>query len=398
MRLLLAHNFYQQFGGEDAAYLMDKRMLSEQGAGSIEVRTYERNNKDIRTFGLLDMARFPGATISSRQTRDDIRKLVNAWKPDAAYIHNVFPLISPSLYFTLRDEGVLIIQMMHDFRFLCPNGWFFTHGHVCEKCKHGNTLPAIAFRCYRDNYALSAVYAASVAAARRNGVLDVIDIIACPSPFMADKLEGVGVPRSRIRIKPHHIDAASRRASPGQGDYVLFMGRLSPEKGLRTLLDAIRLAPEIPLRIAGTGPSETDARRFAADHQLHNVSFEGFQSGEAKWKLLEGARIVVAPSECYETFGMVVLEAFACGKPVVATWIGSFPHLIEDGATGRLVPPGDPAALAEAIKVVFNDVAACRTMGTRGRELAEQTYNADENYRILHGMIETAASRREKNA
>jgi glycosyltransferase involved in cell wall biosynthesis len=390
MNVLFVHNFYQQFGGEDAAYLADKRLMEERGTGAFSVSTYERHNDEIRGFSLSDRARFPIDTISSRKTARDIANLARRERIDVAYIHNVYPLISPSIFFALHDAGVRIVQMVHDFRFLCPNGWFFTGGAVCERCKAGNTLHAIVHRCYRNSYSLSAVYAASVARARSQGIFDTVSLFVCPTPFMAGKLIEAGVPPTRTRIKPHFMDIPPPDAARA-GDYALYLGRLSPEKGVRTLLRAWRELKDVPLRVAGTGPLDQELRAYKADHGLGQVLFEGFVSGEAKRELLRNARLVIVPSECYETFGMTVLEAYAAARPVIASRIGSLPYVVEDSGSGALVPPASPEELAATIRRLFHDTQACGRMGERGRTLLETAYGPAANFRILADIFQEAA-------
>jgi glycosyltransferase involved in cell wall biosynthesis len=388
MKALFVHNFYQQFGGEDGAYLADKRLVAEYAAGKVDVVTYERHNDEIKDWTLAKRLRFAADTISSQQTRLDIARIVQAEKPDLAYVHNLYPLISPSLYYALREHRVPIVQMAHTFRWLCPNAWFYTQGQVCERCKLGNTLHAVRHRCYKDSYVLSAIYAASVASARRAGVLEMADAFVVPSAFMIQKFVDAGVAPERIHVKPHYIDAPTPDVSSTPGSYVLYMGRLSAEKGLRTLLRAFHQLPDIPLRIAGQGPLEQELRKYVEQHGLKQISFEGFVTGERKERLLREARLVVAPSECYETFGLIVLEAYAQAKPVVASRIGSFPNLIEESRTGLLATAGDPGSLAVAVRSVYGDPAACRAMGLRGRQLAESQYGPAQNASLLLKIFE----------
>lgn len=275
--------------------------------------------------------------------------------------------------------------MAHSFRWLYPNGLFYTAGRICEKCARGNMLHAVAKRCYKESYALSGLYAASIAGARHSGLLRGADAIIVPSPSMIGKLVMAGSPRERIFIRPHHIDLPDSDARPSAGDYRSYIGRLSPEKGLRTLLAAFREIPDIPLRIAGSGPLQAEIERsIGSDWRSNELRLEGFVSGEAKERLIASARLIVAPSESYETFGLAVLEAYAAAKPVVASRIGSFRHLVEEGNSGVLVEPGNPKALAKAIRELCSDVSRCLAMGAHGKQLANSIYSPERSLRTLY--------------
>jgi glycosyltransferase involved in cell wall biosynthesis len=380
VKTLLIHDFYQQFGGEDAAALADKALLESKNQ---EVLLYTRDNSEIRDFSLVEKLKAPIQALFSWQTKDELTRLVRSERPDVAYVHNFFPLISPSVYHVLHSLGVPVIQVIHDFRFFCPNGWFFTQGQICERCKGGDYFNAVRFRCYRDSYLASAVAASSIGINRLAGIFGKIDRFVCLTDFLKEKLVESGIPLEKIFIKPNFVDASQTVPDYGHGKYALFLGRLSPEKGIWTLVHTFRQLRGISLKIAGTGPMEAEVRSFLRENAVENVELVGFKSGRDKCQLLRDSMFLVMPSECYETFGLAILEAYAAGKPVIASSIGSLPWLVRDGKSGLLFAKGDCNGLAEKIVRLSAHADEREAMGRFGRALVETEYGPQRNYEVL---------------
>src|SRR6185437_5878389 len=204
MKVLLVHDFFQRFGGEDASALAEKALLEEH---SDEVSLYVRHNHEIRDYSLLEKLASPFNAIYSNRTRREIIDIVTSNRPDVAYIHNFFPLISPSLYHTLYACGIPTVQTAHDFRFLCPNGLFYTEGRICERCKDGTFLNAVVHRCYRDSYSASLIAASAISIGRHANVLDKVSAFICPTAFSKEKLIEAGLSEERIFVRSHFIDS-----------------------------------------------------------------------------------------------------------------------------------------------------------------------------------------------
>lgn len=386
MKILFVHDFYRNFGGEDAAALAEKWMLEQFDE---EVIFYSRNNKEISNYSFANKLRFPFEAVDSVRTRTDIAAIVRRERPDVAYVHNPFPLISSSIYRALHDGGVPCVQFVHDFRFLCPNGLFHTNGAICERCKDGSFFNAVRHRCYRDSYAASFIAASVAAVARRSRVLDLISLFVCPTVFSRQKLVEGGLPAHKIRIKPHFVDAAiTPLFTPGK--YVLYIGRLSPEKGVLGLVHALADCPDIPLKVAGSGPLESEIRTFLRERRIAHIQLVGFKAGAEKWDVLRNSACIVLPSESYETFGLVVLEAYAAGKPVIASRLGALPFVIEDGKSGLLFEPGDHRDLCAKLRHLFAHPAQVEGMGRYGRMLVDTKYRPAESYRSLKEIFSAA--------
>ncbi len=372
MRILFIHNHYQQFGGEDTIVELEKEALEQHGAS---VTVYSRHNDEIKSFHTGGKALLPLSAIHSRKTTYDIRAAIDACRPDVAYLHNIYPLISPSIYPALAEARIPSFQVAHNFRPFCSNGLLYTKGAICEECLGHSTLPAVSNRCFHNSLAMSAMYAAATARAQK--LSTALKGFICPTPFTASKLMVAGLPPDRLFTRPHFIPGDAGTPKYGDGRYALFIGRLSPEKGLNTLVDAFAGAPSVELVIAGTGPMEEDLRLRIAALRASNIHLAGFVKGDAKRRLLENAMFVVVPSECYEAFGMIVLEGFLAGKPALASRIGGLPYVVADGQTGRLFEPGDAIALAECAMSLAADVAGRAEMGRAARFQVESEFGPE---------------------
>jgi glycosyltransferase involved in cell wall biosynthesis len=379
MKVLLIHNKYQQFGGEDAAAIAEGLLLEERGN---EVIRYTRHNDEIKNYSLLNKIEFVPETIYSFGTRRDLRDLVTASRPDVAYIHNVYPLVSPSVYHTLREIGVPVTQVLHDSRPLCANSVCFTQGSVCERCKNGNYLNAVRYRCFRESYALSALYAASLGLNRMAGMLRKVNYI-CLTEFTRLKMLEVGVPSEHLFIRPNFIDVNQVGPCYDSGNYAVFLGRLHQTKGVWTMIRAFEIMRDVRLKIVGTGPEEFALKNYAQEKNMTNVEFVGFKSGTEKMDLLRGSRFVVVPSEFYEICPVTILEAYAAGKAVIASDIGGVPYVVREGKSGLLVQPGSVPDLVEKIGRLVDRPAEAEEMGRWARQLVEAEYGADRAYSTL---------------
>jgi len=388
MRILLINNAYQQFGSTDEVVCQEEQMLEQHGE---IVLMYGRSNLEIANGPLKERILLPINSIYSVRTRTEVGRIVSEHRPDVAYVHNFLPLISPSVYHTLHAWRIPSVQVLHEFRLLCPNSVFYTRGGPCERCKNGNYLHAVRYRCYRNSYFASFVCSAALAINRFAGMLDKISAFLCLTEFSRQKLLQVGVPAEKLFVRPHFIDCTQIRPRFGGGGYILYLGRLSEEKGLWTLLRAASRLKDVEFKIAGRGPLENSLRRLATEQGLTNVEFVGAKTVREKWDLLCDCLCVVVPSECYETFGMVVLEAYAAGKPVIGSDLGSLPFVIEDGNSGLLFRCGNAEELADKARYLISDSTARQRMGKHGRRLVETRYSPAEGYKALMQVFNRVA-------
>ena len=386
MNVLLVHNRYRQAGGEDAVFRAERRMLEKRGH---EVAVYERSNDEIDGYDGLRRGSLPLRTVWAWDSRRALEALIRRRRPDVAHFHNTFPLISPAAYAVCRARGVPVVQTLHNYRLLCPGGTLTRDGRTCRECVDHSLARSVRHGCYRGSRLGSAVVAASLTAHRRRGTWarDVNVYVALSEDGRA-RFADLGLPAQRIAVKPNFL-ASNPGRREGDGDYALFVGRLSEEKGVATLLSAwrARSCPP-PLRIAGDGPLRGLVE--AAAREIDAVDFLGWLEPSKILDQIRGARFIVVPSEWYETFGMVVIEAFACGVPVLVSRMGSLPELVDDGRTGLVFDPGDPDALADCADRAWRDVQGLRAMGRAARDEFEEHYTAERNHDLLMQIYDRA--------
>ncbi len=384
MKVLLVHGAYQQFGGEDSVVRAEKELLERHGD---EVLLYSRHNDEIKQFSVVQKVNFFPQTVYSPKTTREIGDAVRSFRPDVAFVHNVYPLISPSAYHELHSLGVPAVQVLHNFRPFCPNGLFYTQGKVCEDCKGGNYLNAVRKRCYKDSYLLSGLYALTLGANRLAGMVNKITGFICLTEFFKIKMLEAGVPENKLFVRPNFVYAPSLSPAASDGKYAIYMGRLSPEKGCWTLIRAFEQLPHIPLKILGTGPLESELQDYVRQKGIGNIQFLGFKSGEEKWQLLRNSLCLVVPSEWYENFPVTVLEAFMAAKPVIASRMGGLPYIVEDGQCGLLFEAGKVNELIQKIQYLADDPASATRMGACGRRLSETKYGPEQGYSNLMAIF-----------
>lgn len=385
MNALLVHNHYQLPGGEDRVFADESAMLAAHRHGVTE---YALDNHAIS--GQLPWHAAAQAMWNHTAYRE-VRALLRETDADVVHCHNTFPLVSPAVYYAARAEGVPVVQTLHNYRLLCPGVHLFHDGRACEACLgHALAWRGILRGCYRESRSATAVAAAVVAGHHTAGTWRrLVDVYVAPSRFTRSKFVEAGWPADSVVVKPHFVHP-DPGVGPGDGGYALFVGRLSPEKGVATLLAAWRqLGRAIPLRIVGDGPMAPDVVRAA--EQSPAIEWLGQRTPSEVAELIAHAQLVVAPSECYETFGRAVIEAFAAGTPVIAPDTGALAELVEPGRTGQLFPTADPGALAERVESLMVGRAAAVGMRPAAREEFEAKYTMARNYEMLRRIYETAA-------
>lgn len=376
MKILLIHNRYRQSGGEDAVFAAEAALLRRQGHKVVE---YIEDNRDIRSSGRWDAA---ARALWSLPAERRLRRLLLLHRPEVAHFHNIFPLVSPAAYYACRATGTPVVQTLHNYRLLCAGATFFRQGQVCEQCLgRGLVWPGVLHRCYHRSAAQSAVVTAMLGLHRLLGTWDrQVDLYVALSEFARAKFIQGGLPGHKIVVKPNFVEP-DPGPGPGPGSYALFAGRLAPEKGLATLLQAWRTLKHIPLLIAGAGPLSGQAHRLAAAADGRgNVRVLGHRPRSELLELMKGARFLVFPSSCYENLPMVVAEAFACGLPVVASSLGATTELVEHGRTGLLFRPGEPEDLADKAGWLWSRPETRERMGREARAEFLAKYCAGRNY------------------
>jgi len=388
MRVLVAHNRYQFSGGEDAVVRDEVEMLRDHGN---HVELLEEDNDSIR--GLRGRLLASRSVFYSGQSRRRMKRAIDDFHPEIVHIHNWFPMLSPSIIMEASACGVPTVQTLHNFRMLCANSLLYRNGAVCTDCV-GKSLPldGISHGCYRGSRLGSAVITAAYAFHRLAHTWDCVDLFIAVSGFEREVLVRGGLPAGKIAVKPNFVDARATEFAGDGGDYAVFVGRLSLEKGIRTLLSAWRQG-KIPfrLKVIGDGPMAGEVRCCAASSGC--VEYLGPLPHENVYREMKGAKFLVFPSEWFETFGRTVIEAFAQGTPVLAADLGCVQELVTDGRTGFLFAPGNVDALiAGALR--FSEGADYERMRANCRNLFLSRFTAEINYTLLTDIYNKAIETR----
>lgn len=376
MKVFMVHNEYLISGGEDASFRMEVEMLRRNGC---DVVTFVENNERIDQLGKVRTA---ARSIWSPETFKRVRAVLRSTSFDIVHVQNFFPLISPSVYYAARSEGVPVVQSLRNYRLMCAAGTFNRDGQICESCIGRSwPWPALWHACYQNSIVGSAVVGGMQAINRGLGTwLHAVDGYIAVSEFMRDKFVACGFPPEKIFVKSNFL-YPDPSPGKGDGDFALFVGRLSPEKGVKTLLRAWDIAGQkIPLKVIGAGPLMS---LFTDGPQLPSVEYLGWQPAEEVLRLMGSARFVVIPTEWYEGHPRTAVEAFSRGLPIIATRVGAMAEMIEDGRSGLLFALGDAHDLAAKINWALEHREAMSEMGARGRAVYEQRYTAGTNYRQL---------------
>jgi glycosyltransferase involved in cell wall biosynthesis len=378
LKILVLHSRYLSgpVSGENRMVDDEVRLLRD---GGHEVKLFTPERLAARTLGPL---REGVGAVWSRGAAKQVRELVEETSAEIVHCHNLFPALSPAVLRAAHGAGAATVMTLHNYRLLCLPATLLRDGRVCEDCLGRLPWRGVVHRCYRGSAAGSAALATSLAVHRVLGTFDRVDLYLAVSEFVRAKHVEAGVPAERVAVKPNFAWSARRRA--GAGEYFLFSGRLSPEKGVRTLLDTWRHV-RARLVIVGDGPEAETLRRGAP----RNVDFRGAVESEEIPPLIARARAVILPSVWYEGAPRSLLEAYAAGVPALASSIGALPGLVEDQITGLLVPPGDPAALAAAVEQLSDDAESGR-LGDGAWRAWRELYSPEKSLSALERAYERA--------
>jgi glycosyltransferase involved in cell wall biosynthesis len=377
VRILVAHNFYRWPGGEDDIV---RRLVGLLEARGHSVRLFAAENPPAETLSLRARLSLAAAAGYSRGTARRLERELDEFEPELAYVQNVFPILSPSVYFVLQRRRVPVLHSIQNFRFVCPNGLAFTQGEVCLRCRGGNTASAVRFRCLHGRRDQSVLYAAVIGLHRGLGTFGRRTGHLLPvNRLLADVLREQ-FPGATITVLPNCVDTSLFRPREAFGDSVVYLGRLSEEKGVATLLEALAAVNGLRLEVVGDGPLRAPLEEKGARLGGRAV-FHGFLAGEARFDVLRRAVALVMPSVSHDACPMAVLEAMAMGVPVVASRRGGLPDLVGHGETGLLFEAGRADELAAALQQLADAPDTVRRMGAAARRRAEEEYDVEVYYR-----------------
>jgi len=385
LRVLQIHNRYKIFGGEDVAVKSEYILLKKNNN---EVDFFWVTNKDI--YGVKAKIKTAINVGYSQKYSKKLSNRIKDFKPEIIHVHNFFPLLTPSIYDISRNLGVPVIQTLHNYRIVCPGAYLMRNGRVCEDCLTASAYRSVIHGCYRESRIGSFVLANMVQRHRKRETWkNKVNIFIALTQFSKNKFILAGLPSERIHVKPNFIypDPGMEKCN---GKYALFVGRISREKGILTLVRAYEKILGITLKIIGDGPLIEDVNKIKREKNLYNIELIGKRDRKEVFKFMKGASFILFPSECFETFGNVCAEAFSCGKPVVASRLGSLAEMVEDGVTGLLFEPGNSDDLAQKVQWLIDHPNVCRRMGKNARQVFLEKYTAEKNYKILMNIYQKA--------
>jgi len=386
--LLSINNYHYRRGGSDVVYLEHAALMEEQGWNNGFFSMHHPKNFETpwsdyfideiefgHAYSAAQKLSMAAKVVYSFEAQKKLKRLLQDYPADIAHLHCIYHHLSPSIIPTLRSAGIPVVMTAHDLKIACPAYKMLNDTGVCEKCKGGNLLNVVRHRCVRGSLAASAIVMVESSLHRvLNTYQGKLDKVVVPSRFFMEKFIEWGWQRSQFAYIPNYVDASRFEPGDAAGDYFLYFGRLAPEKGVATLMQAAEAAG-VTLKIAGTGPIEAQLKTLQAG-LAGNVEFLGYRSGTELHGLVRGARAVVLPSEWYENAPMSVLESFALGTPVIGARIGGIPEMVIDGHTGWTFESrnvDDLAALLSRIQAMPN--AEVTQAGRSARDHVVQHFN-----------------------
>ena len=399
LHIVMIHNRYQYAGGEDVSTDADVQLLREYGH---RVTLIEVHNDVIKAFSPFKKLKLFAQTAWNFRVYREMQSQFQKLKPDLVHVQNFFPLFSPSVHAAARYLNIPTIQHLHNFRLGCLNGYLLRNGEICDVCVGHNPWRGVIYGCYRQSEIASfAVWSMiTINRWRRTWTQDVSGFIT-PSQFAANKLKEIGIKGDLLYVKPNVINPPVFNNSESKvfnQPNFLFVGRLSPEKGVLILLEAWAALnrPDWQLTILGDGAEKSKLEQFVTDLGLKNVELLGYLPPAKILKVMQSATAITVPSQWYETFGRVIVEAFACGKPVLASDMGALSEIITSEYNGFLIPSDRPServsAWTEKLHWCGTNLKSMQTMGHNAYKTYQESYTTSANYQQLMKIYDSVLS------
>jgi len=382
MRILLIHNKYGKFSGEESVLEAQMMLLENQGN---EVHIYSRRSEELNGFWAKTNAFFSG--FYNYRSVSEIKQLISTFRPEIVHIHNLYPLISPAVLSTIHRFHIPIVMTVHNYRLVCPNGLFFYNGEICERCAGGNEWNCIIKNC-EGSFPKSLGYSLRNFYARKRRLFSSnICRFICLTDFQKEKLMKNGFTREKIFVLPNFLDAKHKEDNPiSSKSYIAFSGRVNGQKGFDLIIKAMNfleteytLNKVLPILTAGQCDSV-----FISQFKIpESIKFLGTLPKEEMDNYYRNARFLVFTSRSYEGAPIVFLEAMKHHLPVIAPRLGAYPEIIEDGVNGLLFSPGDPVDLADKISSLSSNEDLCFRLGENGYRKLVEKYSPEIHYKQL---------------
>jgi glycosyltransferase involved in cell wall biosynthesis len=399
-KILLVNNFFYNRGG-DCTYLFAlKKCLEENGHRTVVFSmqhpqnfdsiwskyfvNYINYDEEVKTIGLISGLRVATRTIFFFKARHLLKKLIKKEKPDIAHLQNIHHHITPSILYPLKKHKIPVIWTLHDYQLICPNISFLADGKICEKCKNNKYFWPPIIKCKKGSMAASLMSAIEIMIHNAMGISRLVDIFIAPSEFIRNKFIEYGYDKEKVVCQPYVVNFNLKHDKNETGDYYLYIGRISEEKGIKTLINASIKANSGKLKIVGDGPLKDEMISYVSSKNGNeNVEFLGHKTHNEVMGLLEKCQFTIVPSEWYENYPYAILEAFAVGKPVIGAKIGGIPELVHNAETGLLFETGNVDDLSLKIKYLIENPDKAAELGNNARLFTENELNSKKHYQKL---------------
>lgn len=392
MNILFINNFFSEFGGAEKIMLKEAEFMENEGHKvhyfSVNKKPYFKdyeNNKFFPDFlDYRNLSKYQAFTNILRPfyNKDSAKKLDNMLKtvkPDIIHIHNIHYHLTPSVLKVIYKHKIPTVMTLHDIRMFCPSGTLAQgSGKICQQklCIKKNPVYCLINKCKNNNLKETAVTLAEYIFSKSQGFYNGVDKFITPSKALYELARESGIQENRLEHINNFIDESYFKSNPVYSDneYFLYAGRLSKEKGVHFLLEAMKILPEAKLKIAGAGPQENELKQLALSLNLNNVEFLGCLDKEKLLETYNGCISTVLPCNWFEIFGLTLAESLCLGKPVIASNLGAIPEIIENGKTGIAIEPAKPEKIAVSMKKFIENRDLVYEMGKNGRKKAEELY------------------------
>lgn len=410
MKVLLVNNYYYNRGG-DCTYMFSlKELLEKHGHKVIIFSMHHPNNVDCEyskyfvshidyideltnkkiTSGMKVLRR----TIYSREARNKMEALIRAERPDIAHIQNIHHHITPSVLYVLRKNKIPIVWTLHDYTSICPNTSFLANGKICEKCKKMKYYWPLYIRCKKGSFSASTMAALETIVHRLMRVYDFVDVFIAPSIFLKNKFIEYGFKKDNLIHLNHFIDYPVTEEKLPSDDYYLFVGRMTEEKGVKTLIDAAIEVGSSHLKIVGGGPLLGTMKKYVNERdKCRIIEFLDHKSRVELLDYYKKCKFVIIPSEWFENAGLIIFEAYACGKPVIGAGIGGIPEFIKDTERGLIFVSGDKNDLSASIRYLLNNPDLVAEMGENAKKYLIESHSGEKHYQEIMKIYENLLSK-----
>lgn len=398
MNIVAANNFLYLRGGSERVLFEEVDWMRSHGHivnafGRLQPGEVDFPHSDLMP-PIVDLANVSGVEkfkaaghiVYNRGTGKRFSLFCDRTQPDVAHFHNIYAGLTTAVLDVCRQRKLPSVITLHDYKLVCPTYVMLNHGEICQKCSGGQFYHCLLTRCHKDSLSASLVTTIEAYFNQLLGKYRQADFLICPSRFLLNKLVENGIPQEKLYCIPNGVEPSRFTPVYDDNGYFLYLGRLSSEKGIKTLIETTQADVGMKLKVIGEGPDKKSLQELAGD----SVSFEGYKSGKELELLVQGAAFIVVPSEWYENASMVVLEAMAYGKPVIGSRMGGIPEQVVDGETGILFEAANQMQLRNAIQTLVSDKAKRQEMGRAARARLEDHFSLNRHCEQLLNLYKKA--------